>query len=223
VGAFDLSDVSDLSGLSDDGKKDQRDQSDVKREQDISWERLLRERAPTVCRNWLDKALLVYSNAYRQFAGNHPDTFANPAGMILKEGLAALFEALVEGAEPERCRAALTPVIRLRAVQEMPPSQALAFVTQLKSVVREVLGDRMREGDWPDALLAFEAQIDQAALWAFDIYSECREKIFELRVNEMKRNRGHLWRRMRPQNAAPLASSGPTGLTGALRGETDGG
>ncbi|MCX8038208.1 MAG: RsbRD N-terminal domain-containing protein [Candidatus Sumerlaeia bacterium] len=166
-------------------------------------EREVRARADTVCRRWLDAALAVYGDEYSRRVKDQPDSFANPVGMILREGLSALFAALVDGAEGERCRAALLPIVRLRAVQDMPPSQALAFVAQLKQVVREVLHDRLGQSGAVEALAAFDARIDQATLWAFDVYAECRERICELRIREMKRNTAMLWKRMIP-DAEPM-------------------
>jgi hypothetical protein len=34
----------------------------------------------------------------------------------------------------------------------------------------------------------FEAKIDRVALAAFDIFSQCREQVLELRINEVKRS-----------------------------------
>lgn len=169
----------------------------------MSLKLLLSEYRAAVCEAWLDRALAIYSNEYGGFVRGRQNPFANPVGAILKEGLASLFDALVDGADAERCRAALTPVIRIRAVQDAPPSQALAFVPLLKDVVRKILHKEMQDEKTREAVSDFEARIDQAALLAFDIYSECREKIFELRVNELKRNTVRLLSRP----GAPAASS----------------
>jgi hypothetical protein len=44
-------------------------------------------------------------------------------------------------------------------------------------------------------LQAFENRIDDIALLAFDIYSQCRQKIYEIRVNEVKNQLGRLLKR----------------------------
>ena len=81
----------------------------------------------------------------------------------------------------------LDKVIRIRAVQEFSPSQALAFVFSLKEVIREVLGKEIRENHLQDQLLLIEKRIDALALRAFDVYVSCREEVYELRINEVKR------------------------------------
>lgn len=162
---------------------------------DLSLKVFLAERKVAVCKAWLDEALAIYSDEYAKFIRESPDPFANPVGAIFKEGLESLFEALLDGADTERCRAALARVVRIRAVQDVPPSQALAFVPLLKSVVRQILHEQMQDEKTREAMSAFEAQIDRLALLAFDLYMECREKIFEIRINEIKRNTARLLER----------------------------
>lgn len=164
----------------------------VRTDSDLLLKRLLSERAAQVLEAWLDRTLAIYADQYGRFVKANRDRFANPVGAILREGLESLWEALLEGADAERCRAALAPIIRVKAVQEAPPSQALAFVPVLKDVVADILRDRVREERAREAFRAFEARIDRLTLLAFDLYAECREKIFALRVNELKRNTARL-------------------------------
>ena len=37
--------------------------------------------------------------------------------------------------------------------------------------------------------MKFESRIDKLAFLAFDIYMKCREKVYEIRVNEIKSER----------------------------------
>jgi hypothetical protein len=166
----------------------------------------LSEHRKAVGKAWLDRTLALYSAEYGQFVRNNPDPFANPVGAILKEGIDGLLAALFEEADTERCRAALLPVVRLRAVQEAPPSQALAFVPLLKDVVRETLQDKGRGEEMGGALPAFDGRVDRLTLLAFDVYSECRERIFELRVNELKRSTARL---LRPRGRRDEDDGGP--------------
>jgi hypothetical protein len=95
---------------------------------------------------------------------------------------------------------ALDRIIRIRAVQELTPSQALAFILDLKQVVGEVAGEAAA-----DELRAFEQRVDQLVLTAFDVYSECREQISSIRINEIRKRsldrieRLNEWRAQRDQ------------------------
>ncbi len=57
----------------------------------------------------------------------------------------------------------------------------MSFVLELKGLVRGTLGG----GDSAE-MRDFDSRIDQIALLAFDIYSKCRQKLFEIRVSEVK-------------------------------------
>ena len=149
---------------------------------------LLADRRDAIGRAWFDGAVAIYADEYGRFLSQNRDPFANPVGNILRNGLDELFDALLDGADVERRRAALEPIVRIKAVQEAPPSKALAFVPLLKRVVRDACADQPRAASLADAIDRFEARIDDLMLLAFDIYAECRERLFQVRINELKRN-----------------------------------
>jgi hypothetical protein len=53
-------------------------------------------------------------------------------------------------------------------------------------VVREELESDVENNKLSEELRSFETQLDNLALLAFDVYMKCRERIFDLRVNEIK-------------------------------------
>jgi hypothetical protein len=74
---------------------------------------------------------------------------------------------------------ALDVILRIRAVQDMSPSQAVGFVVQLRSILREAPATF----DLP----LLEKRIDQLSLAAFDKYMQCREQAFAARLHEAER------------------------------------
>ena len=70
---------------------------------------------------------------------------------------------------------------------EFSASQAVRFVFRLKEVIRAELGKSAKDPLIAAEIEKFERRIDRVALAAFDIYVECRERLCQLRVNEMKR------------------------------------
>ncbi len=80
----------------------------------------------------------------------------------------------------------LDPIIRIRAVQDFTASQATAFVLKLKQILRQCLSDELQDASQLKELLAFESKIDQLSLVAFDVYMECRQKIYEIMANETR-------------------------------------
>ena len=56
----------------------------------------------------------------------------------------------------------------------------------LKNIIRDNLKKELADSRTADEMLQFESKIDSLVLAAFDIYMECREKIFQLQANETK-------------------------------------
>jgi hypothetical protein len=95
----------------------------------------------------------------------------------------------------EEARAALDEIIRVLALQDIPPSQALAFVFHLKQVIREELAAELKDLSLAPELVELESRIDGLALLGFDAYTKRREKLCELKVNEVKAKVSGLLRR----------------------------
>lgn len=148
---------------------------------------LLQENKEAIVQRWLEDVLATYpansSAAFRR----EGDPFANPVGHSLRVGTRGIFEALLRGMDAERIRQYLHEIIKIRAVQELSASQAVWFVFQLKEALRAKLGKALGDARLLAELTELERQIDRVALAAFDVFVQCRERVYELRVNEMKR------------------------------------
>lgn len=139
---------------------------------------------------WLAKMLQGHSKNTFPFFLQDQDPFRNPISETYQRQLRVLVDQLLGDMDCSKLAPALEDVIKIRAIQDSHPSQALAFILQLKGVIREQLGGRSAS-----ALDFVHERIDQMALLAFDIYQECREKICDIRVREMKRRLLQLERR----------------------------
>lgn len=149
---------------------------------------LLRRRRGEVAERWFEEALAAYPPRTVDVWRRERDRFANPVGHALREGTRAVLDTLLDGGDPVAVRAGLAEILRIRAVQEMPPSTAVAFVFRLKAAVRAELGGTRLDADARHELAELERGIDEAALAAFDVYVENRERLAELRIDELKRN-----------------------------------
>ena len=134
---------------------------------------------PVIVQQWLERTLETYPGQSARFLAQEKDRFRNPVGHALREGLPVLFDELAGEMNAARITPVLDSIVRIRAVQDFTPSQAVAFVFLLKRVLWE---------HCPDGLAALEEKIDQMALLAFDLFVECREKICELKVEEARRS-----------------------------------
>ena len=155
----------------------------------------LSAKSPAILGKWLDVLLDSYPSETALFLRKEKDPFSNPIAHQLEKGLKGILTALVEDQGPEIAVAALDEVVRVLALQEIAPSQALAFVFYLKQIVRQELAQELRDISLVPEMAELEERIDGLALLGFDSYMQRREKLCELKVNEVKSRVSGLLRR----------------------------
>lgn len=137
---------------------------------------------------WIEAALSVYPAEAVQFMKSKKDQFHNPVGHTLRREIEVLFDALLAGAFGEATVQSLDGILRLRAVQDFPASQAVGFIFELKSIVRRELAGSQAAGEFDRELVDLDGGIDRLGLLAFDVYTARRQKIHDIRCEEMKRS-----------------------------------
>jgi hypothetical protein len=167
----------------------------------------LRERSSAIVDRWLRDTLATYSDDAAVAFKRNKDPFTNPVGHALRAGTRAAVEALCDGKDADEVCSGLDGVIKIRAVQEFTPSQALSFVFLLKQAVRSELRAEDNDSSFSGELVELEKRIDQVALRAFDVFSGHRERVYELRINEVKRSVGDWIERMNRRAPTPRAES----------------
>jgi RsbT co-antagonist protein rsbRD N-terminal domain len=144
----------------------------------------LQEKKKQILSIWIDRTLDSYISS--DFFKHSRDQIANPIGANIRAGLTTVFELLIQGAKAEEYVSALDQVIRIRAIQDFTPSQAVVPFLELKWVVRQVLADDKKTSLLAQDLSALDCEIDRVALAAFDIYTACREQLYQVRIKELK-------------------------------------
>ena len=112
--------------------------------------------------------------------------FGNPIGHTITTNAEKIFNELINERDFENIKSLLDEIIKIRAVQSFSPSQAVGFILDLKKAIRDDLKIELGEKNISDELLKFELLIDQVVLLGFDLYMESREKVFKIRVNEIR-------------------------------------
>jgi hypothetical protein len=140
--------------------------------------------------NWIKFIFDTYASETTKFLNLEKDQFNNPVGFAATETANQLFDALtlIKDLNPGTVKPLLIDLIKIRAVQDFTPSQAVGFVLLIKDVVRKKINEEIKQHKIYDDLLNFESKVDKAALIAFDLYSECREKVYKIHLNEVKTN-----------------------------------
>lgn len=157
---------------------------------------ILVERRAVLAERWLDAVLAEYGSVTAARWRRERDPFANPIGHVLSTSLPALLEAVAGEGEPAPAAVgALEDVVRIRCVQDLTPSRAVRFVYLLRDVVRRELAAELAGGAHGEELAEVDRRVERLALTAFDAYARCRERIFQLRQEELKRSVASLLRR----------------------------
>lgn len=148
----------------------------------------LRAKKPSIRQKWLKQTLAAYPPDASLFYSREKNQFANPVGQTHAKGIEAILDALFEENSSAPLIAHLDDIIRIRSVQEMTPSKAVSFIFLLKEIVAEETKKERGDLEVAKQLDSFFARIDETALAAFDMYVKYREKVYQLRVNEIKRS-----------------------------------
>jgi hypothetical protein len=158
----------------------------------MTFESILTERKAELSEKWAGLVLQTYPRETQKIWGRQKDRFDNPVGVTIIEATRELFPSILEWDDAEKISKSLDKLIRIRAVQDFSPSQAISFVFLLKKLLRDEFFKPMKKEGTLEDLLRFEAKIDNLAMMAFDIYSKSRELIYRMRVDEVKRAQHNL-------------------------------
>jgi len=154
-------------------------------------EKILRNKSSSIIKKWQNKIIESYPEDTQRFLKKEKDRFANPVGHIMNTEIEKLYNAFLNKDE-EKIFTCLDNIIRVRAVQDFTPSSAVYFILELKDIIKDEVGDlHSYSSEEVDEL---DTRINSLLLMAFDIYEQCRYKIYELRVNEVKNQVGGLLR-----------------------------
>ena len=146
----------------------------------------LAQKKSGVLKKWFDRIIATYPADTAQFLGSQKDPFANPVGQTTRQNLEAILDQILSDADPQSTRELLDPIIRIRAIQDFTPAKAIGWIFDLKDIIRDTLAIGAGDGKRLKELTRLDRRIDKLGLLSFDIYMQCREKIYDLKANEMK-------------------------------------
>jgi hypothetical protein len=153
----------------------------------MNLDNLLSQQRSAIIKKWFNRVVETYAPETARLLQKESNQFANPVGHTILHGIQAIYDEFLHGMDGEKLAPHLDRIIRIRAVQDFSPAQAISFVFFLKQIVRDELKNHIHEHQIPSSEVAdFESKVDQLALLAFNIYMQCREKLFEVRLNEFK-------------------------------------
>lgn len=144
----------------------------------------LAQNKKTIVTKWFDQLMDTYPADTAQFLRSQKDAFANPIGQNSLQSLNEVFDLLLKNFDPKTAQPIIDPIIRIRAIQNFKPAEAVRFVFELKDIVRRAMHpDAADSKHWR----TLDKRIDDLGLLAFDVYMQCREKIYDLKANETQK------------------------------------
>ncbi len=165
----------------------------------------------TVTKRWTEAVHGSYPFGTIGFLRTQSNRFANPVGYRTGEAATALFAALLADDPNQKALGqALDDLIRVRAIQDFSPEEAVGVIFLLKRLLWEEIGVQIKEHGLVDGFRAVEEKIDACALMSFGIYARCRESIHMMRAEEFRRGQAQLLRR-----AERIISGAADGKAGA--------
>lgn len=154
---------------------------------DQSLNNLLLTRKDEILVKWVNLIFDDYQSEGAKFFKEQKDPFKNPVGGTISRETTKLYDQLLGAMDVDIINRSLDNIIKIRAVQELSPTEAVSFIYLLKDVIAEELLDVEEIEFQTPALIEIFDKIDQMTKNAFDIYMNNREKIGQIRINEMKK------------------------------------
>lgn len=157
---------------------------------------LLREHQETIVEKWIAQVYNTYPIDTVGFLRKGKDEFQNPVAHRTSKAIESLVEALLaDGLDSDAALGPLDDLIRIRAVQDFSPAQAIGAVYFVKSIIRGLAQPHLEAGSLAVELLHFESKIDSLALMAVNIYTQCKSQVHEIRIKEIKNSQAQLLKR----------------------------
>ena len=147
---------------------------------------ILNKKKSLIVRNWTELIFNSYPAEAINFLSTKKNQFSNPIGFTVTNNAEKIFDELINDCDFERIKMLLDDIIKIRAVQSFPPSQAVYFLLDLKKAIRDECKVELLDKSISDEFSNFEIIIDKMLIMGFELYMEAREKVFKIRVNEIK-------------------------------------
>jgi hypothetical protein len=156
----------------------------------MTLEALLKEKKTIILERWFDRVLEDYPPDTRRFFREDKGPYSNPIGHTLRRGMEGIIDQVLRPVSIEEDRVILEPIMKIRAVENLPPSPGARFILPLREVLSDIVKEEMRKDVLGQEWLNLNSRINQLALLGINLYSECREKVNQLRTREWGKREG---------------------------------
>lgn len=136
---------------------------------------------------FIEKWYTLIMESYPKGAGSFfiewKDQFSNPVGHAIHSEISLLFDSIIND-DFQQISDSLANILRIRAVQDFTPSQALSFIFQFKEIAMHYL--KKSNSDISD-FIELDGMIDKVLGVGINIFVGLKEQLFEIKSNEVKK------------------------------------
>ncbi|MEN2986349.1 MAG: RsbRD N-terminal domain-containing protein [Thermodesulfovibrionaceae bacterium] len=143
---------------------------------------LLSKKRDSIIDKCFDLTISTYPEQSRIFLRERKRQFTNPVGYTLYHGIERIIDKIIAQESLENFIPPLEEIIRVRAVQDFIPSEAVGFIFLIKEAIYSLIYKEAKYNELMDLL----SRIDSLALLAFDIFMKYREKIYDMKARELR-------------------------------------
>ncbi len=123
------------------------------------------------------------------------DQFLNPVGYVVKDATTILFKAIIgEDADQTLIKKNLEDLIKIQAIQQLSPAQALLPLRAIKELIYAHIQKELKSLEDFNTYKEIVDRVDTLMLMAFDIYAQDKETLYRIRVNEVKNAQSQILR-----------------------------
>jgi hypothetical protein len=151
---------------------------------------LVSEKKEIILQRWLDRVLAAYPADMQRFFRENKSPYSNPIGFTLRQGMEGIIGQVLQPLSDEDARTILEPVMKIRAVENLPPSRGVDFILPLREVLSEIVREENRKDFLGQEWLDLNSRISRLALLGMNLYSECRQKVNQLSIKERRKRAG---------------------------------
>ena len=148
----------------------------------------LEEKREDILKKWKSIFWDSFGEEAKRFLSKEVDRFQNPFGYRIDECFDGLIKELFGEFNWEEVDYFLNRLVQIRAIQEETPSKALYLFIQLKSIIRDKLGEEIIKKFGIEEFLKLEDRINTLIICSFDHFTKYRELLYKNRFEEWKRN-----------------------------------
>jgi hypothetical protein len=164
-------------------------------------QKFLKENRDSILQRWIDQTIDTYEPEMVRFLKKEKNQFSNPVRNTIITSLERIYDGILagNGVDIDEYHG-LEEIIKVRAVQDFSPSDALSFLFNLKKIIRMVSLKSEQKPETVEELYDIDERFDTLFKRAFDLYNNCRLKIQEIKMAEIKSRSERVFEMLQKKN-----------------------